>query len=256
MLALSALVFAALLAQQVSALTARDLLFLRQDNPDDVIPAECETPCTDPVNAINTCTSVECLCNNQIAQELATCFSCVVSVDGPPTPADLTQAQDSLNGAPKIHTYLFASDIQALLVAFEDQCAQASAPVSSLTVSSTSLSVTGTGTVVFSLASPTPSDSGTPSVFFSSNAGASASAGASAASNTAASAANSAATNTASGGSSTNPAQGSNTAATSSGSGALNPTNVSGAQVAFGGLSRLSVVAAGVLCGAAALFNL
>ncbi|KAI0700273.1 hypothetical protein C8T65DRAFT_728804 [Cerioporus squamosus] len=97
-----AIVSAALLAGQAaaSAVMPRNALaglLNRQTtafDPSD-IPAQCQSQCADVVSALNSCSTVSCLCSDTTNTGLYNCLECALALD--PDAALLAQGQDSLN---------------------------------------------------------------------------------------------------------------------------------------------------------------
>lgn len=120
MLAYFVVLSIALLVHEASAvpsdshLRLRSFLTARQDEGPTQIPSQCADTCAVTAQALNNCTTNECICNTQVIQSTAACFSCVVSLQ--PSLSELQQAQEGLQE-------------------LEDECAQAGDPVPSLTVS-------------------------------------------------------------------------------------------------------------------------
>ncbi|RDX45894.1 hypothetical protein OH76DRAFT_1407460 [Lentinus brumalis] len=97
-----ALVSAAFVAGQAAASTviprnALAGLLNRQTtafDPSD-IPAQCQSDCSAVVSALNSCSTVSCLCSETTNTGLYKCLECALGLD--PDAALLAQGQDSLN---------------------------------------------------------------------------------------------------------------------------------------------------------------
>ncbi|THG96525.1 hypothetical protein EW026_g5327 [Hermanssonia centrifuga] len=160
MLVSLAVVFAALLAKEVSAvavgnnLPLRSLLHVRQDqviDPNEIAP-ECQSICAVMVQAFNNCADDQCLCTNQVMQGTAQCLSCSINVGGPADASLQEQAQQALDQV-------------------EQSCLAAGDPVGSFTVSGAAAGaptstdgLTDPLSIPFNTASASPSQS----IFFSS----------------------------------------------------------------------------------------
>ncbi|KAJ3521794.1 hypothetical protein NM688_g8971 [Phlebia brevispora] len=231
-------------------LALRSVLQARQGfggPPEAQIPPQCDSQCSVAEEAIQTCETDECLCTNQVVEGLAVCAGCILSVGGPPSAADVAQSQ-------------------AQLSSFENACALAGDPVSSVTIPASALTAPslsgggptatfgGGGPVTSSFTIPIATGSDGPSIFFSSSGG-----GAAPPSTPVDTASLSQSQSIGFSAPSVTDSPGSTvshqtiTGSASTDTGALNPTSpviVSGAQATFGGLStKVSIISAGMLGG-------
>ncbi|KIK58578.1 hypothetical protein GYMLUDRAFT_45197 [Collybiopsis luxurians FD-317 M1] len=101
------LVAACVLASQVSAsqldalLQARSVLSARQSSSSGLpsFPSQCSTQCNAMTNALNGCSTLECLCGSTVTNSIESCINCAVSLDSSDSTvvSEAQSAVDSIN---------------------------------------------------------------------------------------------------------------------------------------------------------------
>ncbi|KAL5501148.1 hypothetical protein ACEPAH_9535 [Sanghuangporus vaninii] len=122
-------------------------LFIRQSSADglglDSIPDACQATCAPIVSTVNSCQELSCLCNNDVANQIADCGNCLVGVAGDAASSQQTKTQNIVDQ-------------------FTNACNTSGEPVSSIQLSAVPPSSTAAGSGSTSAsATTTSSASGT-----------------------------------------------------------------------------------------------
>jgi len=122
------------------------------------VPSQCQPYCTPIINELNACSDLTCLCTTANGQNLEGCLDCIVSLSD---------------------TVDVATNAQALIDEFMNECTNAGILLPSISLSPSSISVAATSTSVVGALTTASPTGGVPqtSVFFTPSSGAAAATG-------------------------------------------------------------------------------